>query len=178
LNPNPVPFYTIRNSILIDSLDGAQSWIFKKYSFPTISPTSVLTLIPTAKPTVKPSLVPSVKPTALLTSPPSFSAASKCSARTDPFNPSATYVICDINAQRAWISGTAPSSFHIASICQSLGYRTFGQVGGNCGSVCGFCDGTHSCSSLGRENYDGAGFMGTDANGPFYGNTVTWNCVN
>jgi hypothetical protein len=133
---------------------------------PTASPTYTPnpTSIPTSSPTFLPTFAPS-GPTFTPTIAPSFN-FNKCYAGTDFYSPFSSYVICDVNPQRAWLSFiNSYSYYHIAAICQSLGYANFGQVGGNCGSVCGYCDGTHSCSSTGLA-------VGTQ-----YGYTITWNCV-
>jgi len=52
-----------------------------------------------------------------------------------------------------------------------------GQFGGNCGSVCGYCQANTSCSNPGNEHYDGGGTCGTDAFGRKECFTVMWQCV-
>jgi hypothetical protein len=89
-------------------------------------------------------------------------------------------VVCTADSARAWISnnnGSTGGTYRATQICQILGYSRIGRFGGNCGSVCGYCDGTRSCSSRGRENYDGAGNGGTDSTGQLLRFTVVWECL-
>ncbi len=101
-----------------------------------------------------------------------------CVGGTDPHFDS-EWVVCTADADRAWISSVNPvtQSFHAEEICVQLGYVALGSFGGNCGSVCGYCEGGTSCDNPGTRTFDGSGNEGTDANGQILGSTVTWECL-
>jgi hypothetical protein len=147
-------------------------------SYPSTTPFPTSTSLPTLDPTYKPSFLPTASPSNPTTTP-SSTVVQACLTGSDPYNAQAIYVICNVNAERAWLSNYhAYNLYHIEAICQSLGYNTYGQVGGNCGTVCGYCDGnSHDCSNVGREIYDGAGYAGSDAYGVYYGYAIMWSCV-
>jgi hypothetical protein len=144
-------------------------------AFPTFTPKP--TSVPTSSPTFLPSAVPS-GPSSTPTLSPTFNVG-KCYTGNDLSSPYSSYVVCDVNPQRAWLSFiNSYSYYHIDAICKSLGYSGFGQVGGNCGSVCGYCDDATGCDYVGQEIYDGGGYLYYDEFGEVYGDTVTWSCVN
>jgi hypothetical protein len=83
----------------------------------------------------------------------------------------------------AWLSANTMGQYHPVLICQDLGYDTVGQAGGNCGNVCGFCEGATSCMAPGTMtfnfgNWNGTGNCGADMLGPIICQTVHWTCVN
>jgi hypothetical protein len=85
------------------------------------------------------------------------------------------WVVCEANENEAWISANIRGTYDPELICIHLGYDAVGQWGGNCGSVCGYCEGGTSCLNTGRRVFDGAGNCGLPNCLRF---TVTWTCVN
>lgn len=84
------------------------------------------------------------------------------------------WVVCEADADEAWISADDWGTYYPDDICQQLGYSSMGEYGGNCGSICGWCQGsTSSCSAPGTKKFDGGGY----ANAPQLRYTVTWTCV-
>ncbi|MCX4242790.1 DUF4215 domain-containing protein [Paraliomyxa miuraensis] len=102
-----------------------------------------------------------------------------CDSGSDPFTGDG-WVVCSADANQAWVSHSGPGggNFHPELICNELGYASFGQFGGTCGNVCGYCEGPTTCEAPGSENYDGAGNCGSDANGQLLCYTVMWQCLN
>ena len=104
-----------------------------------------------------------------------------CTQGNDP-GTNAPWVVCEANADEAWISANTQGQFHPVLICQDLGYDTVGQWGGTCGNVCGYCQGGTSCNNTGNKNFDhgnwnGSGNCGQDNLGPIICQTVMWTCV-
>jgi cysteine-rich repeat protein len=97
----------------------------------------------------------------------------QCATGTDPVSGSA-WVICDADASTAWISSAAGGGlYHSDQICQSLGFSRVVQFGGNCNSVCGYCDAVPtSCDSPGTRLFDGD----NGCEFPQLCATVTWEC--
>jgi len=97
-----------------------------------------------------------------------------CLEGTDP-NSGDPWVVCEADENEAWISANNSGTYAAVDICQGLGYDGFVQNGGNCGSVCGYCQGPTSCENTGNKIFDGS-------NVPCGPNclsmTVTWLCVN
>jgi hypothetical protein len=106
-----------------------------------------------------------------------FAQPAACTSGNDPFS-SSPWVVCQSDKTSAWLSGqSGGGTYHALAICKALGYNgPVTQFGGNCNSVCGFCDGAHSCSSTGTKFFDGQGNQGSDANGIILATTVTWLC--
>ncbi|WAS93208.1 DUF4215 domain-containing protein [Nannocystis punicea] len=102
--------------------------------------------------------------------------AQKCQQGNDPGTGS-PWVVCDANANWAWVSANNQGSFHHELICQNLGYSGVGQIGGTCGDVCGYCQGGSSCQANGQQTFDGGGACGSDGLGPLLCVTVHWTCV-
>jgi hypothetical protein len=105
--------------------------------------------------------------------------AGPCYAGVDPETGSA-WTVCRADSGSAWVSSTANvgGTFHLEQICQQLGYRTFSNYGGTCGSTCGYCaEPTASCSAPGTETYDGQGLRGEDVFGFTLAGGVMWECV-
>jgi hypothetical protein len=89
-------------------------------------------------------------------------------------------VICGSTSTTIWIS-SAPGGgqYHAQEICQSLGYRNVIDTGNNCNSVCGYCQGTTSCSAPGNEFFDQVpGVCAVDQYGVVLCFSVTWLCSN
>ncbi|HEY6099258.1 MAG TPA: MXAN_6577-like cysteine-rich protein [Anaeromyxobacter sp.] len=106
---------------------------------------------------------------------------SQCVVGSDPQNPAVQWTVCSADANGAWISQSSAGGgrYHPDWICKSLGYRTFGAFGGNCGNVCGFCVAGTTCSVHGPATFQGSGTCGApDAWGTVLCNTVMWLCVN
>ena len=84
------------------------------------------------------------------------------------------YVVCAADATTAWISytGVGGNTFHPHDVCISLGYARASKYGGNCGSICGYCDGAHSCSSNGARTFDNGTNVPTT-----FGGSRTWECA-
>lgn len=99
-----------------------------------------------------------------------------CTAGNDPTT-MAAWVVCAADADTAWVSANVAGVYHVDQICQQLGYSQMSQHGGNCGSVCGYCEPATSCESPGRRFFDGGGDCGVDAQGRTECFTVTWECV-
>lgn len=101
-----------------------------------------------------------------------------CDGGVDPVYGS-PWVVCAADANSAWISAlNGGGLYHADLICQSLGYATFSALGGNCDSVCGYCDGATSCMNTGSQVFDGGGYCGVDDFGLYLCYTVTWLCSN
>ena len=104
-----------------------------------------------------------------------------CDAGTDPGTGSA-WVVCEADADEAWVSADHFGQYHAELICQTLGYDTVAHWGGTCGNVCGFCEGPTSCVNPGRKRVDVRAWdnfnCGQDALGRIICNTVDWICVN
>jgi hypothetical protein len=105
-----------------------------------------------------------------------FAQPAACTSGNDPFS-SSPWVVCQADATSAWLSSDRRGTYHALAICQSLGYTAVGASGGNCGSVCGYCQSASSCSSPGTKTFDGQGTLGSDANGIILGLSVTWLCT-
>lgn len=102
----------------------------------------------------------------------------QCDGGTDPVYGSG-WVVCSADANGAWISANDGGGFyHPTAICQSLGYSDYSVYGGNCNSVCGFCDGATNCMAHGQQIFEGSGYCGDDGLGMYLCFTVTWFCVN
>ncbi len=104
-----------------------------------------------------------------------------CDTGKDPQTGKA-WVICEADCQHAWISQAdmAGGSFHPLEICQSLGYTVFGMWDGDCGNVCGYCQGATSCKMPGMKMFGrspNAPNCGSDQFGPVICNTVQWLCM-
>jgi hypothetical protein len=100
-----------------------------------------------------------------------------CFGGSDPQTAS-PWVVCNADCNQAWISCANANGgmYHATEICNSLGYSSFGQHGGNCGSVCGYCDNA-TCNATGNEMFDTGGDCGMDANGQILCITVMWQCL-
>jgi hypothetical protein len=107
-----------------------------------------------------------------------------CRSGKDPVTGSA-WVVCEADCQSAWVSADTVASpaftmptYHAVSICASLGYTRLGDYGGNCGSICGFCEPfPTSCMQLGRQEFHEDGVVSTGPDGPVLGFTVHWLCL-
>ena len=105
----------------------------------------------------------------------------QCDQGTDP-GTGAPWVVCSADANTAWISANPEGGYHMAKICQNLGYNKVGQWGGTCGGVCGFCQNGTSCQNPGpavfsegvNQNYNNCG---QDGLGPITCKWVMWTCV-
>lgn len=101
---------------------------------------------------------------------------SPCDGGTDPETGDA-WVVCAADANTAWISAADAEfdgTYRSDLICQQLGYLGVSQIGGNCGSVCGYCEIETSCSSPGQRVFDGQNSCVL----PYQCYTVTWECSN
>jgi hypothetical protein len=102
----------------------------------------------------------------------------RCVTGTDPFT-GAPWIICRADCNTAWVNANSSGRYHANFICQQLGYRTLGNWDGTCGNVCGYCEGSTSCSANGNERMgrtEGPN-CGSDSNGGIYCNTVMWQCL-
>jgi hypothetical protein len=108
-----------------------------------------------------------------------------CTAGSDPVTAAALWVVCGYDNSGVWMShNNARSTFHIDAICRSIGYHKADAYGGNCGSVCGYCDGAHSCMQPDAEppfdgnvqQSDGATCGTSDVNGFIVCGLPTWHC--
>jgi cysteine-rich repeat protein len=107
-----------------------------------------------------------------------------CSGGVDPGTGS-PYVICSVDDTGAWVSivDAGGGTFHPDLVCQELGYTTVGEWGGNCGSVCGYCEMSPStCEANGTAQFDfgawtGVGNCGSDMLGELICTTVMWTCI-
>jgi len=99
--------------------------------------------------------------------------ASPCDSGTAGIIAGDPWVVCRADADSAWLSANVWGTYNAHLACQSLGYSGATQFGGNCGSVCGYCDfGVSSCSNPGQEYYDGAGGYSPE----LLEYTVHWRC--
>jgi hypothetical protein len=104
-------------------------------------------------------------------------AQGQCDTGLDPITNS-PWVICEQSINEAWISADDGGTYNADLICQNLGYDRAGDHGGTCGNVCGYCEGTTSCSSPGNKFFDGGGGEGDAGFGLVLSYTVHWLCVN
>lgn len=105
-------------------------------------------------------------------------AVEQCLSGADPGNANLTWVVCSASLSEAWVSMlNHGGQFHAEAICKQLGYSKLGTYGGTCGNVCGYCQPTTSCSSLGKKTFDGGGTCGSDALGQILCSTVMWQCL-
>jgi len=109
--------------------------------------------------------------------------AKKCLQGVDPYNIHASYVVCEADEKRAWLSRSTSNVrtnlqvvYHTEKICKSLGYNNVGAYGQVYGNVCGKFD-VGSCDVVGTEEYDGKGTFGTDEHGSYISDIDTWSCV-
>jgi hypothetical protein len=102
---------------------------------------------------------------------------SACTTGTDP-QTSDPYTVCSADCNSIWISCSNGNggNYHATEICKSYGYNTLAKYGGNCGSVCGYCDNS-TCKAPGKQTFDMGGSCGMDANGQILCITVTWLCT-
>lgn len=109
-------------------------------------------------------------------------APEKCQEGVDP-GTMAPWVVCDADANSAWLSANSEGHYHPVLICTNLGYTDVGQWGGTCGAVCGFCGREEfSCDNTGKKQFNygdwgGVGNCGNDGLGPLICNSVHWTCV-
>lgn len=110
-----------------------------------------------------------------------FQPPAVCTTNADPYT-GAQYVVCAADGATAWISHASGSGgqFHIDLICQSLGYTGVDAWGGTFGAICGYNQFGSSCSAPGTRYFsrgnDLTNNCGSDAYGPLWCNTVTWEC--
>jgi cysteine-rich repeat protein len=104
-----------------------------------------------------------------------------CTQGNDP-GTNAPWVVCSADDQEAWVSANTMGQYHPLKICEDLGYDTVGAWGGNCGSVCGYCQQGTSCQNNGNKvlpsQWNGSGNCGSDQLGPIICQTVSWTCIN
>jgi hypothetical protein len=100
-----------------------------------------------------------------------------CTTGIDPGPEASPWVVCEADAQTAWVSADVEGFYHTDQVCQSLGYASMSQFGGTCGNVCGFCEEPTSCEAPGQRTFDGAGECGVDELGLQLCFTVMWECV-
>ncbi len=106
--------------------------------------------------------------------------ATKCQQGGDVTNANLKWVVCQADCTTAWVSmlSTNGGSYHAEYICKQLGYNKLGAHGGTCGNVCGYCQSTTSCSSLGNATFDNGGTScGSDQYGQILCQTVMWQCT-
>jgi hypothetical protein len=85
----------------------------------------------------------------------------------------ANWVVCQADAQTAWVSANNSGTYEINKICIHLGYAKASQWGGTCGNVCGYCQGATSCNNVGSRHFDNS----TGCSPPnTHCNTVQWEC--
>lgn len=92
------------------------------------------------------------------------------------------WVVCQADANQAWVSANNGGYYHAENICKQLGYRTVSNWSGTCGNICGYCQAQTSCSNPGTgpeiENHPWTQFNGgSDAQGNKIAYTVQWRCV-
>ena len=106
----------------------------------------------------------------------------QCDTGTDPKDPNAPWVVCSADENEAWISANnIGEGYHFEQICRDLGYAGAGNWGGTCGNVCGFCEGTTSCTNHGTRYHPtpaSSPNKGTDELGGIIYRTISWLCVN
>lgn len=110
-------------------------------------------------------------------SPASAAPPAQCLAGNSPTT-SSPYVVCSADSTSAWISANNDGTYYPLAICQALGYATVTAYGGTCGNVCGYCEGSTSCSSHGSETFDGSGApsLASLNSGGGLAYTVHWKC--
>lgn len=98
----------------------------------------------------------------------------QCQGGNDPISGD-PWVVCSVTPTTAWIShvGASGGTYQTDQICTSLGYNIVSQYGGNCGDVCGYCEGAiTSCSANGTRTFEGSNSCAF----PQMCFTVTWEC--
>jgi hypothetical protein len=96
----------------------------------------------------------------------------------DPYT-GAPWVVCSATLTSIWISASETcGNYHVEQICKSLGYTKVAGQGNNYGSVCGYNQGTTSCTAPGNEYFDNNASILYDANGMFLSGCVEWSCTN
>jgi hypothetical protein len=86
------------------------------------------------------------------------------------------WVVCEADADTAWIAANDEGTYEITKICQSLGYLFATQWGGNCQKPCGSCgDAFTQCWTTGTRYFDGSPSCNAPAT---YCGTVHWECGN
>ena len=105
----------------------------------------------------------------------------QCDKGNDPGTGS-PWVVCQADANSAWISADFEGQYHIVKICQNLGYTGVSQWGGTFGSVCGVNQFGTSCQTPGQKAFSegawkGVGNCGQDGLGPIVCKWVMWTCV-
>lgn len=83
------------------------------------------------------------------------------------------WVVCEADAQSAWVSSNTSGTYDHHGICQFLGYGQASQWGGSCGDVCGYCESGTSCNAPGNRTFDGGG----TSCAPNLCSTVHWECT-
>ncbi len=104
----------------------------------------------------------------------------QCEMGNDP-GTNAPWVVCSADENEAWISANTSGQFHFEQICRDLGYAGAGNWEGTCGNVCGYCQGTTSCTNHGTKKHTrpaSSPNCGSDGEGGIICNTVSWLCVN
>ncbi len=103
-----------------------------------------------------------------------------CDTGVDPGN-GAQYVVCQADDDLVWVAGLEDggAEYHAEAICIELGYTGIGEHGGNCGSVCGFCEMVETtCDMPGEPFFNNAGdSCGSDELGQILCLTVHWTCI-
>lgn len=109
--------------------------------------------------------------------PPPGDIPAQCTRGIDPGPEQSAWVVCEADAESAWVSADVEGYYHTDQVCQSLGYSGMSQFGGTCGNVCGYCEEPTSCEAPGQRTFDGAGDCGSDELGLQICFTVMWECV-
>ena len=101
-----------------------------------------------------------------------------CEGGVDPLSGD-PWVVCGADGDAVWVSHATNlgGNYHPALICAELGYAGYGQFGGTCGNVCGYCEGPTSCMAPGNDVFDGAGDCWFDGGWQVLCVTVTWQCI-
>ena len=104
--------------------------------------------------------------------------AAACGGGKDPES-GAPYSICSADANGIFLSSTGGGgNYHALQICQLYGYTKLAKFGGNCSSVCGYCNNAFSCMApQNPANFDGSGSCSSDQFGPILCSTVIWTCT-
>jgi len=101
----------------------------------------------------------------------------KCQSSNFGVNSGDNWVVCEADNNTAWLSSLGSGKYQANAICVSLGYAGMNAWGGNCGSVCGYCQGGTSCNSTGTRHFSGSGGCTPSTKTTCaLGNTVTWEC--
>ena len=104
-----------------------------------------------------------------------------CTEGNDP-GTNAPFVVCEADANEAWIAANNGGQYHPVLICEDFSYDDVGEWAGTCGNVCGRCEGDTSCMNPGQKimtsQWNGSGNCGQDMLGPILCTTVHWTCVN